>query len=44
MSPYKTLDGSFIGDLAVDPTHLRDLLRLAQERQSDSGTMMEVSG
>lgn len=27
ISAYKTLGGSFTGDLAVDPTHLRDLRR-----------------
>lgn len=27
IAAYKTLGGSFTGDLAVDPTHLRDLLR-----------------
>ncbi len=28
IAAYKTLGGSFTGDLAVDPTHLRDLLKL----------------
>ncbi|WP_442481612.1 hypothetical protein [Aeoliella sp. SH292] len=27
ISAYKTLGGSFTGDLAVDPTHVRDLMR-----------------
>src|SRR5687767_12832602 len=27
IAAYKTLGGSFTGDLAVDPTHLRDLRR-----------------
>jgi heme exporter protein D len=27
IAAYKTLGGSFTGDLAVDPTHLRDLMR-----------------
>ena len=27
MAAYKTLGGSFTGDLAVDPTHMRDLRR-----------------
>src|ERR1700761_2520454 len=27
IAAYKTLGGSFTGDLAVDPIHLRDLLR-----------------
>lgn len=29
IAAYKTLGGSFTGDLAVDPTHLRDLRRAA---------------
>ena len=29
IAAYKTLGGSFTGDLAVDPTHLRDLQRSA---------------
>ena len=32
IAAYKTLGGSFTGDLAVDPTHLRDL----QRRQADA--------
>jgi hypothetical protein len=31
IAAYKTLGGSFTGDLAVDPTHLRDLHRRAAE-------------
>src|SRR6187551_2633895 len=27
IAAYKTLGGSFTGDLTVDPTHLRDLMR-----------------
>ena len=34
IAAYKTLGGSFTGDLAVDPTHLREL-RLARERDGD---------
>ena len=30
IAAYKTLGGSFTGDLAVDPTHLRDLQRRAE--------------
>ena len=30
IAAYKTLGGSFTGDLAVDPTHLRDLRRRGQ--------------
>jgi heme exporter protein D len=33
IAAYKTLGGSFTGDLAVDPTHLREL-RVSAERQS----------
>jgi heme exporter protein D len=29
IAAYKTLGGSFTGDLAVDPVHLRDLMRRA---------------
>ncbi len=31
IAAYKTLGGSFTGDLAVDPTHLRDLQRRAPD-------------
>jgi uncharacterized membrane protein YgcG len=31
IAAYKTLGGSFTGDLAVDPTHLRDLRKRAAE-------------
>jgi len=31
IAAYKTLGGSFTGDLAVDPTHLRDLRRRREE-------------
>lgn len=33
MAAYKTLGGSFTGDLAVDPTHMRDLRRRTAEGQ-----------
>ncbi|WP_235510457.1 hypothetical protein [Tsuneonella troitsensis] len=36
MAAYKTLGGSFTGDLSVDPTHLRDLRRRAAEDGGDS--------
>ncbi|MEO7324095.1 MAG: hypothetical protein ABIW82_04625 [Dokdonella sp.] len=36
IAAYKTLGGSFTGNLAVDPTHLRDLRRRS-ERAIDSG-------
>jgi len=42
IAAYKTLGGSFTGDLAVDPAHLRDLRRLARERQSDGGMVMDA--
>jgi heme exporter protein D len=34
IAAYKTLGGSFTGDLAVDPMHLRDLLRRAEQTGS----------
>src|ERR1700727_2818440 len=37
IAAYKTLGGSFTGDLAVDPAHLRDLKRDA-EGATDPGT------
>jgi len=37
IAAYKTLGGSFTGQLDVDPTHLRDLRRRAQEA-AQSGT------
>jgi hypothetical protein len=37
IAAYKTLGGSFTGDLAVDPAHLRDLNREAQGA-TDDGT------
>src|SRR6185312_13442511 len=36
IAAYKTLGGSFTGDLAVDPTHLRDLRRRASEPAADT--------
>ncbi|GJG85971.1 hypothetical protein tb265_11520 [Gemmatimonadetes bacterium T265] len=35
IAAYKTLGGSFTGDLAVDPTHLRDLPRRDLRRAGD---------
>ena len=35
IAAYKTLGGSFTGDLAVDPTHLRDLQPIAEHSSSD---------
>ena len=34
IAAYKTLGGSFTGDLAVDPVHLRDLMRRAEQSGS----------
>lgn len=40
IAAYKTLGGSFTGDLMVDPTHLRDLRRpRSPVEPADSGTM-----
>ena len=36
IAAYKTLGGSFTGDLAVDPTHLRDLRRSASTDEAAS--------
>ena len=38
IAAYKTLGGSFTGDLAVDPFHLRDLRRHAAGAEADHGT------
>lgn len=39
IAAYKTLGGSFTGDLTVDPTHLRDLRR----REEPEGDAVEMS-
>jgi hypothetical protein len=36
IAAYKTLGGSFTGDLAVDPTHLRDLRRAVPQGEGDA--------
>lgn len=36
IAAYKTLGGSFTGDLSVDPTHLRDLRRHAEASTAES--------
>lgn len=36
MAAYKTLGGSFTGNLAVDPTHLRDLRRRSANSRSET--------
>jgi uncharacterized membrane protein YgcG len=38
IAAYKTLGGSFTGDLAVDPTHLRDLRRRGLSADADATT------
>lgn len=35
IAAYKTLGGSFTGELSVDPTHLRDLLQAAPATPAD---------
>lgn len=37
VAAYKTLGGSFTGDLSVDPTHVRDLRRRAAEAAREGG-------
>lgn len=37
IAAYKTLGGSFTGDLAVDPMHLRDLHRRQERDEDDAG-------
>lgn len=39
IAAYKTLGGSFTGNLTVDPTHLKDLRRSAPENATDSETI-----
>jgi uncharacterized membrane protein YgcG len=41
IAAYRTLGGSFTGNLAVDPTHLRDLRRRGQPAAEDPGTVLE---
>jgi hypothetical protein len=36
IAAYKTLGGSFTGDLSVDPTHLRDLRRVGAPAEGES--------
>ena len=38
IAAYKTLGGSFTGNLAVDPTHLRDLRRMPAQADTDIDT------
>lgn len=39
IAAYKTLGGSFTGDLAVDPTHLRDFRRIAERSSAPAITI-----
>lgn len=42
IAAYRTLGGSFTGNLAVDPTHLRDLRRHGGAAGEDPGTVLEA--
>lgn len=42
IAAYKTLGGSFTGDLAVDPAHLRDFLRQRPPAESGVGGATEM--
>lgn len=44
IAAYKTLGGSFTGQLTVDPTHLRDLRLTAREENEDAAEPDELSG
>lgn len=44
IAAYKTLGGSFTGDLAVDPTHLRDLRLRHAEAGEGGGVDAALSG
>jgi uncharacterized membrane protein YgcG len=43
IAAYKTLGGSFTGDLAVDPSHLRDLRRKAEIEAVHASEAMEAA-
>jgi len=43
MAAYKTLGGSFTGNLAVDPTHMRDLRRRAAESQQPAAVSSDAA-
>ena len=43
IAAYKTLGGSFTGELAVDPTHLRDLLASAGGGDTEAGEDISAS-
>lgn len=42
IAAYKTLGGSFTGDLMVDPRHLRDLRRAAQAEIPDAEPVLDL--
>ena len=44
IAAYKTLGGSFTGNLAVDPTHLRDLRRRTEAESADPARGSSESG
>ena len=44
IAAYKVLGGSFTGDLAVDPRHMRDLRRRAEADVEGSGTSGDSGG
>jgi heme exporter protein D len=43
IAAYKTLGGSFTGELAVDPTHLRDVLTSARGGDTEAGEDISAS-
>lgn len=43
IAAYKTLGGSFTGNLAVDPTHLRDLKRASMARPAAAQTALNAA-
>jgi len=44
IAAYRTLGGSFTGQLTVDPTHLRDLRARTQAGDDDAGPVAESAG
>ena len=44
IAAYKTLGGSFTGNLAVDPTHMRDLRRRQAEAQKAGAPPLDLTG
>ncbi len=44
IAAYKTLGGSFTGNLAVDPTHVRDLRRRQAEAQEAGAPALDLTG